>query len=80
MTEREIVAYWDAACRLGYPTGSYLKMLLLTGQSKSETRLSEWTEIHGREWHIPPEHTKNELPHTVHLSHHGCTGGMLQVK
>jgi integrase len=68
MTENEIRAYWDAASKIEYPLGHYFKFMLLTGQRRNETRIAEWSEIHGNEWHIPPEHTKNELPHTVHLS------------
>jgi integrase len=68
MSESEIRAYWDAATRMGYPVGHYYKFMLLTGQRRNETRISEWSEIQGDVWNLPPDHTKNGLPHTVHLS------------
>lgn len=45
-------------------------ILLATGVRTQELRLAKWQEIdlEARTWHIPKKHSKNGLPHLVHLS------------
>jgi len=49
---------------------SIVKILLLTGQRREEVAGMRWSELDldGLKWNLPPERTKNKLPHTVPLS------------
>src|SRR5262249_55474530 len=59
-----------ACCVVGYPFGDLAKLLLLTGQRRTEVAGMRWSEIdcEKREWHIPATRTKNAQPHLVPLS------------
>lgn len=45
-----------------------IKVLLLTGQRRSEVARMAWSEIEGGWWTIPSEHTKNAIAHRVPIS------------
>ena len=67
LTDGEIRELWNAAGALGYPYGHLAKALLLTGQRRGEVAGMRRAEIDSKErvWTIPPERTKNKLPHEV---------------
>jgi integrase len=50
------------------PFGDIVRLLILTGQRRSEVAAMRWDEIKGEQWELPPERTKNKLPHIVPLS------------
>jgi len=70
LTESEICSLWTAADQIGHPFGPFVKLLLLTGQRRSEVAGISWSEIDAdkRIWTLPGERTKNGQTHTVPLS------------
>ena len=64
----EIKELWKYFDNWNEPTGSVLKMLLITGQRKTETMHMKWSDIHGNVWTIPAELAKNKEEHLVPLS------------
>lgn len=60
-----------AACRAtGYPFGSLVELLAVTGQRREEVAAMEWSEIdyQSSTWTIPATRSKNGKAHIVHLS------------
>ena len=55
---------------IGFPFGSIVEFLALTGQRRDEVSRMAWhhIDLDRHLWLIPPEHSKNGKPHTVHLS------------
>jgi integrase len=75
LDESEIKALWLACDDLdapgaAVPFGAIAKLLLLTGQRRSEVACMPWSEldIDKRMWSLPGERTKNGKPHNVPLS------------
>jgi integrase len=70
LSDVEIVAFWRAAGRLGCPNGPLFRMLLLTGQRKSEVAEARWHEfdLSNRLWTVPPERFKSGSTHVVPLT------------
>lgn len=70
LNEAEIAAFWQATEALGYPFSPIYRLLLLTGQRRSEVAGMRWDELDlaARCWVIPAERTKNGKPHLVDLS------------
>jgi integrase len=72
LTDDELRALWSAADGLGYPLGPFLKMLLLTGQRRSEVARVRWREFDltstSKLWTIPAERYKSAVTHIVPLS------------
>jgi len=64
----EIQELWEHFDKWPEPTGSVLKMLLITGQRKTETMQMKWNDIRGDVWTIPAELAKNKEEHLVPLS------------
>jgi integrase len=66
----ELRAFWRATERLGYPYGPLFRMLLLTGQRKSEAAEAPWSEfdLERKLWTIPAERMKADAAHVVPLS------------
>src|SRR5918994_4572478 len=56
--------------RIGFPFGSIVEFLTLTGQRRDEVSRMAWhhVDLDRHLWVIPPEHSKNGKPHSVHLS------------
>ena len=48
--------------------GAIVRLLILTGQRRSEVTRMEWSEIRGDVWTLPGVRTKNGNPHIVPLS------------
>jgi Arm DNA-binding domain/Phage integrase central domain/Phage integrase family len=70
LTDDELAAFWRAARRMQYPIGPLFRMLLLTGQRRSEVAEARWCEfdLDKKLWTIPPERFKTDVTHTVPLS------------
>lgn len=83
LSDAEIVAIWNAADKLPYPSGPFLKTLILTGQRRDEVRCMTWDEIRhaaqagcrdgqnpasGQAWVIPGERNKSKREHIVPVS------------
>ena len=64
----ELKSIWDAAERIGYPFGPVVKLLILTGQRRSEigNLQREWISDHQIE--IPATQYKTGIPHIVPLT------------
>jgi integrase len=70
LSDVELAALWHASKEIGYPYGPLVRLLMLTGQRKSEVSDARWCEfdLDKREWCIPAERMKNGAPHTVPLT------------
>lgn len=76
-SEKEIKKLWEAFGVVNEPAGSLMKMLLLTGQRKTETMNMMWEDIRhekrknfsGLVWIIPKDLAKSHRLHLVPLSH-----------
>jgi integrase len=70
LDDDELRALWRAAGTLGYPFGSAVQVLMLTGQRKSEVAEAQWGEFDlGKAvWTIPPTRMKADAPHVVPLT------------
>ncbi len=71
LSDEEIQAYWQAADTTPYPLGPFYKLLMLTGQRKSEVSDARWREfdVQTRKlWTVPEERFKSGQAHIVPLS------------
>jgi integrase len=70
LDDNEIRAFWNATENLGYPLGPLFRMLLMTGQRKSEVAEAHWSEfdLAAKLWAIPPERFKSNATHIVPLT------------
>jgi integrase len=70
LSNDEIAALWKAADADDRPFGAIVKLLLLTGQRRSEVAEMRRDELDldRRLWSMSSERTKNKLPHAVPLS------------
>ncbi|WP_417798984.1 hypothetical protein [Terasakiella pusilla] len=73
MTEEECKLVWAAFDAEGGPFGDLFKLLLLTGQRRSEVGGMTWDELRDLDgenptWEIPSHRTKNKRPYIVPLS------------
>ena len=64
----EIQELWKFFSNWNEPTQSVFKMLLITGQRKTETMHMRWDDIRGDIWTIPASLAKNKDEHLVPLS------------
>lgn len=66
----EIATVYNAADGLGYPFGTIVKLLILTGQRRGEVAGMEWIEIDAKAalWTMPSERTKNGRAHSLPLA------------
>ncbi|WP_441001140.1 tyrosine-type recombinase/integrase [Fodinibius sp. SL11] len=67
-SDEEIRELWNYFEDWEAPTPSVFKMLLITGQRKTETMHMKWNDIKGDIWTISPDMTKNKQVHQVVLS------------
>ena len=56
----ELVAFWRASGRMGYPVGSAYRLLLLTGLRLNEAAKLAWSEVQNDTLVIPPERMKGK--------------------
>jgi integrase len=70
LTNVELAYVWHAAAGLGYPFGPFVRLLILTGQRRTEVAGLNWTEVNRAErvWTLPSARSKNSKPHRVPLS------------
>ncbi len=68
LSDEEIRVLWSACDAIGERTGTFIKVLLLTGQRRGEVSGMRRSEIDGDVWTLPPERTKNGERHHVPLS------------
>jgi integrase len=68
LSDDEIKALWLACGDIGEAAGAYIKVLLLTGQRRSEVAGMRRGEINGDVWTLAPERTKNKQRHDVPLA------------
>jgi integrase len=70
LSDLEIRALWRASGKLGYPWGAFYRLLLVTGQRKSEVAGARWSEIDldKKTWTIPAERMKMANAHVVPLT------------
>ena len=70
LREDEIRSVWEAAGILGYPFGSFYRLLLATGQRRGEVVNMKWSQIELEDaiWTIPADGTKNGREHVVPLN------------
>ena len=64
----ELIAVWGGAEELGYPYGSAVQLLILTGARREEIGKLRWSEIDGDTIELRGERTKNGEPHSIPLS------------
>jgi integrase len=66
----ELNLVWRAAGDLGFPFGPIVRLLVLTGQRRSEVGALEWRELDLDRaiWTIPASRSKNRRQHVVPLS------------
>jgi integrase len=64
----ELSLIWDAAGELDEPFKTFVRMLILTGQRRSEVAGMARGELNGRIWTIPKERAKNDEEHELPLS------------
>ena len=68
LTTEEIQKLWGGLVDINPIISSIFKVLLLTGQRKSEVCKMRWQYIQGDWWTIPAEFSKNKKAHRVYLS------------
>jgi integrase len=64
LTDEEIVKVWSAAAQIGYPFGTIVQLLILTGQRRGEIGNLRWSWIQGDKITLPKEIVKNNRTHT----------------
>lgn len=72
LSDDELARLWWACAYVGYPFGTLVRLLLLTGLRLREVANARWTEFDSRTaptvWKIPVERTKSRREHLVPLS------------
>ncbi|MGF9760556.1 site-specific integrase [Microvirga sp. 0TCS3.31] len=84
LSDTELRLAWLAAARIGWPFGTMVQLLILTGQRREEVAAMRWSELsnNGRLWTLPAARTKNDQPHYVPLSQlaQGILSGIPRLK
>jgi integrase len=70
LDDDELVAIWNAAAASNAPFGSFFRLLILTGQRRSEVAAINWAELDRTStmWAIPAGRAKNGVAHLVPLT------------
>jgi integrase len=70
LTDDELKAVWRATEKEGYPLGSIIQLLILTGQRRGEVGGMMWSELdlEAGAWVLPRERVKNDRRHEVPLA------------
>ena len=70
LNDEELVTIINTVKQMGGAFGLIIQMLILTAQRRNEVSEMTWDELDldNSQWEIPSSRTKNEKPHTVHLS------------
>jgi integrase len=70
LTGEDLRAIWNAAVKLGYPSGHFVRALMLSGQRRAEVQNMEWRELidDGAAWLLPAARNKSKRDHLLPLS------------
>ena len=70
LTNDELRALWAASDADGYPFGDCMKLLILSGQRRTEVAAMRWSELDldKRLWTLPSARAKNGKQHTVPIT------------
>jgi integrase len=70
LSDGELAMIWRAADRIGFPVGPVVKLLILSGQRRSEVAGMQWAELDLERavWTIPATRVKNRREHVVPLA------------
>lgn len=70
LSDEELRAVWEGCEETEYPYGPLFRMLILTGQRKSEVAEAVWSEFNfvTREWIIPPARMKMPSAHIIPIT------------
>ncbi len=70
LSDNEVGRVWVASDAIGWPFGSFIKMLVLTGQRRDEVAAMSWSELDldNGLWTLPAERSKNGYAHVVPLA------------
>jgi hypothetical protein len=70
LSDDELRSVWEAADALEPVYAGFIKLLILTGQRRSEVAEMRWAEIdlENRVWLLPKERAKNGVEHSIPLS------------
>jgi integrase len=68
LTDGELVAVWRGAEQLGFPFGTAVQFLILTGARREEIGQLKWSEIADNTISLKGDRTKNGKPHDIPLS------------
>ena len=70
LNDQELAKIWQASFEVGAPFGSIVRLLLTTGQRRSEVGSLRWENIDMDEalWTLPAEHNKSGRIHSVPLT------------
>lgn len=70
LTDDELAALWKATAELGEPFDFFFRLLILTGQRRSEVAAINWAELDRATatWTVPADRAKNGVAHIVPLS------------
>lgn len=70
LTDAELAEVWNASVKIGAPFGPFFRLLILTGQRRSEVAEIVWGELDrtSATWTIPADRAKNGVAHIVPLS------------
>jgi integrase len=70
LDDSELVGLWEASGRLDAPYVALIRLLVLTGQRRSEVAAMEWSEVDFDRWlwTLPASRAKNGVEHQIPLS------------
>jgi integrase len=68
LTDDELMAVWRGAEQLGFPFGTAVQLLILTGARREEIGQLKWSEIVNTTISLKGARTKNGEPHDIPLS------------
>lgn len=71
LTDTELAEIWTSSIQIRAPFGPFFRLLILTGQRRSEVARMSWTELDRTSltWTIPADRAKNGVTHIVPLNH-----------
>lgn len=70
LTDTELAEVWASSKKIGAPFGPFFRLLMLTGQRRSEVAGMSWAELDRASltWIIPADRAKNGAAHILPLS------------
>ena len=68
LSDAELKELWTATKKLGWPYGSALQLLILTGARRAEISELRWSEVNGESISLKGSRTKNGEPRNIPLT------------